>query len=136
MSVLKSPPNVEEIEDGKPIYLVFKYIPDIYRMEPRNVGVLVWHEGAVCARFLDPAPEFVKSPNAYRKWVEYWSEELRKPEAQPLVGKPIPVTDKRFLRVLQDISDGNFYLALGGAVSSPIENVQEAAEYLFGLLVL
>ena len=34
-----------------PRYLLAKYIPDHLRMEPRNIGVVLWAEGNVTARF-------------------------------------------------------------------------------------
>ena len=35
-----------------PRYLLAKYIPDPLRMEPRNIGVVLWAEGNVAARFV------------------------------------------------------------------------------------
>lgn len=34
-----------------PRYLIAKYIPDLRRMEPRNIGVIVWSPQGVAARF-------------------------------------------------------------------------------------
>ena len=35
-----------------PKYLIAKYIPDLNRMEPRNIGIVVWSPEGIEARFL------------------------------------------------------------------------------------
>ena len=32
-----------------PRFLIAKYAPDLRRMEPRNIGVIVWNEGTTAA---------------------------------------------------------------------------------------
>ena len=39
-----------------PNYLVAKYISDLHRMEPRNIGIIVWTRSAVSARFVAERP--------------------------------------------------------------------------------
>ena len=34
-----------------PRYLIAKYIPDLQRVEPQNIGVIVWAPGVAAARF-------------------------------------------------------------------------------------
>lgn len=64
-------------------YLVAKYVPDLRRMEPKNIGVVVWSDGVVAARFAAECPEksgtvddrcvpgFVRSLSAYKQWVRF-----------------------------------------------------------------
>ena len=37
---------------NKTQYLLAKYIPDMHRFEPRNIGVIVWSPDGIEARFL------------------------------------------------------------------------------------
>jgi hypothetical protein len=135
MSLFKSP-TLAQMPAGGPIYMVFKYIPDMIRMEPRNIGVMLWNDGAIAARFLDK-PDFVTSESAYAQWIDYWSKELKKMEiTSAMTGEKAPVTSPRFLEVLQESSKGNFYLALGGQVLQKVDDVQDAVEYLFKTIVL
>ena len=63
-------------------YLVAKYVPDIRRMEPRNIGVFVWMPGAISARFLQPdaVVPFVNEPETYNRWVRFWNEKIAQDE--------------------------------------------------------
>lgn len=111
---------------ASPRYLVAKYVSDLQRMEPRNIGIIVWTRDAVSARFVAERadkpgeidgrsiPAFVTSLPSYRQWVEFWRAELN--------AKP-----QRAGRVLQEWSDnlkqtsrGNFWLADGGIVLDDI----------------
>ncbi len=136
MSVLKSP-TLSNMPAGGPIYMVFKYIPDMIRMEPRNIGVMLWNDGAIAAKFLKEKPAFVDSESAYLQWIEWWSGQLKKTEiTSALNGQTAPVTSSKFLEVLQEGSKGNFYLALGGQVLQEVNDVEDAVNYLFKTIVL
>jgi len=129
---------------GCPIYMVFKYIENIERMEPRNMGVVVWHDGAVAGRILDDPP-FIPAEDvrrhAYAQWVEYWKKQL---ESHSIEGHDddhrdrVHVSSKKFLEVLQTHGKGNFILAYGGFIIDDVGRweVSDIAEYLFGRLVL
>jgi hypothetical protein len=72
----------------RPRYLVAKYISDLQRMEPRNIGIVVCASGVTCARFLGEkpgrpghvdgrkVPPFVTSVAAYKQWIEFWRGEF------------------------------------------------------------
>jgi hypothetical protein len=134
MSVLKSP-TLAEMPAGGAIYMVFKYIPDMARMEPRNIGVLLWKDGAIAAKFIQETPKFVTSENAYKQWISYWSTQLQKHELPSMAGT-VPVASPKFLEALQEGSKGNFYLALGGQIIDNVEDVHDGVNYLFNMLVL
>src|SRR5207237_10908789 len=58
-------------------YFLARYVPNLDRGEPRNIGVLVWSPDGVAARFLAESPDrpgvvdeahtpaFVRNPEAY-----------------------------------------------------------------------
>ena len=63
-----------------PLYLVAKYVPDIQRMEPVNVGVLVWVNGMALSKFLKPelAAGVVHDLPIYQRWVSHWDNLISK----------------------------------------------------------
>jgi hypothetical protein len=128
--------------DGRPHYLVAKYISDLQRMEPRNIGVVVWSPGNVAARFVAEkpgsagdidgrsVPAFVTSTTAYKQWVDFWRDLLRARPAAP--GK----LRNRWAETLKQTSRGNFWLAEGGVIlDRRVEDVQLLADDLFVRLV-
>jgi len=125
--------------NGAPRYLVAKYISDLQRMEPRNIGVVVWTSEGVAARFAAErpgatgeidgrsVPAFVTSTAAYKQWVDFWRDRLR---AAP--GK----VRSRWAESLKETSHGNFWLAEGGVVlDRRIDDVELLADDLFARLV-
>ena len=137
MSLFKSP-TLAQMPAGGPIYMVFKYIPDMIRMEPRNIGVMLWNDGAIAAKFLKDKPDFVTSDVAYFQWIDFWSKAMKQETISSVMtpGEAVPVTSPRFLEILQESSRGHFYLALGGQVLQKVDDVQDAVEYLFKTIVL
>jgi hypothetical protein len=125
-------------------FVVAKYIPDLRRMEPRNIGIIVWHKGATASRFLGedeatgelhspPRRISVKDNTAYRQWVESWRMQLTKPFIETGHGDVIKKTSPEYLKQLCEWSRGNYVLVDGGEVPG---NVQEdeltaLADYLF-----
>lgn len=63
-------------------FVVFKYVPDLRRQEPRNVGVALVHPTGVHARFvgeglpgdidLRTVRPLIGDTGAYEQWVDYW----------------------------------------------------------------
>lgn len=105
-------------------YLVAKYISDLQRMEPRNVGIVLWASGKVSARFLgekadDPGkvdgrtvPGFIASTAAYKQWVEFWRAQLGNQTSSGF--------SESGLNSLKDASRGNFLLVDGGLILEEI----------------
>jgi hypothetical protein len=117
----------------RPRFLVAKYTPDVFRNEPRNIGVVLWSPGGVLARFIgEPAepgdewdeaciPSFVASPAAYKQWVRYWRREIGKPAIRPSTGGAlVPATSPAFLEALRQSGPRNYVLADGGTFAEPI----------------
>jgi hypothetical protein len=133
-----------------PRYLIAKYIPDLGRMEPRNVGVILWSPDGVEARFLAEkadrpgevdgrsVPSFVTSTHAYKQWVSFWRGELDRSEIMPLRGRDrVSRSSPQFLDALQGTSRGNFVLVEGGFLLDPVpgEELDRLADRLFASLV-
>lgn len=65
-------------------WLVAKYVPDLRRQEPRNIGVILQYSDAVLCRFrgqrLDGTvdgrrlPRWIRSVTNYKGWTEYWNK--------------------------------------------------------------
>jgi hypothetical protein len=132
-------------------YFLAKYIPDMQRFEPRNIGVVVWSPLGIEARFLaeNPnrlgdvdgrsIPDWVTSHNAYRQWVRYWRDALAENSIEPLRGgERIGASSPAFMDALRETAQGNFMLIESGAVMDRVdeEDLPAVANQLFAQLVL
>lgn len=117
-------------------YLIAKYAPDIFRMEPRNIGVVVWANGVLSAKYLvsDDA-DFVEDKAVYDRWINYWNRLVR--ERVITNGNTVSADDPAFLDAMRKTQDGNFMLLDGGRVLDEInaDDIQSATEFLFSQLV-
>lgn len=131
-------------------YLVAKYISDLRRMEPRNMGVVVWSPGGSACRFLGEKPEapwnidgrsipsFVTSSSAYRQWIKFWRSSVDSDAIEPVTGgTPVAITDPRALEILKGTSSGNFILVDGGVILEPLspEELGSVVNNLYAMLV-
>jgi hypothetical protein len=135
---------------NEPHYYVAKYVPDLMKWEPRNIGVLIWTPYGVAGRFLGEKenrlgevdgrkiPAFVTSADAYREWIYYWRSQLEK-ETVSVVGRNQAAhkTMSNFLEIIAENSTHNFLLQPGGQLLDPInqEELPNLLEYLFEWLV-
>lgn len=131
-------------------YLVAKYIPDLMRGEPRNIGVVLWSPAGVKARFIaenldhpggvdnSKIPEFVKSTSAYKQWIRFWQGEIGKPAIEPATGGvEVPRCSPDFVAALQAANKSSFFLADGGMVFEPVNasELPRLINILFATLV-
>lgn len=131
-------------------YLLAKYIPDLRRQEPRNIGIIVWSPEGLVARFLGEKPDeteaidgrsvppFVTSLSAYKQWVNYWRTEIERPEIKPVSGGKLVAKDlPEFTEVLKSANRGNFLLADGGLLLDKVDvdELPHVANELFDALV-
>lgn len=130
-------------------FLVAKYVPDLIRNEPRNIGVIVWSEAGVEARFqgVDKygdftsknIPNFIQNPAAYKQWVKFWLSELKK-DAIEFIGSSKIVTKASvdFIDALLTTGKANYFLEKGGAVMEIIsaEKLPLLVDELFKTLVI
>ena len=110
-------------------YLLAKYIPDLHRFEPRNIGVIVWSPVGVEARFLAEYPNrpgevdgrsipgFVTSASAYKQWIRYWRDAFMREAVSPLDGgEVVSASSPAFIEALQQTGRGNFVIVDAGSV--------------------
>jgi hypothetical protein len=132
-------------------YFLAKYIPDMHRFEPRNIGVVIWSPLGIEARFLaeNPnrpgdvdgrsIPDWVTSDSAYRQWVRYWRDALSENSIEPLRGgELIPASSPAFMDALRETAQGNFMLLESGSVMDAVgeQDLPAVAGQLFAQLVL
>lgn len=131
-------------------YLLAKYIADLHRFEPRNIGVIVWSPLGVEARFLAEhpgrpgevdgrsLPGFVTSLSAYKQWVRYWRNAVSGETFKPAEGgEPVLVSSAAFMEALQQTNRGNFVIVEGGDLLDEVrgEELELVANQLFTSLV-
>lgn len=133
-----------------PRYLLAKYIADLRRGEPRNIGVIVWTPERIEARFIGEKagrpgevdgrsiPPFVTSPQAYKQWVEYWRLQLASEAISPATGGPPVRRDQEgYLAAVMESNKGNFALVDAGFLLDRVapDDLGALANYLFETLV-
>lgn len=136
---------------NQPKFLIAKYVPDIIRMEPRNIGVVVWSPNEVYAKFIGedangtgkvhPPKSLVGDAggrHAYSQWITYWRMQLRKNEIR-VRGKRKPISrgSPDFIDAIASKSKEQFMLVQAGdyPVSLAPAEVRVFANELFEKLV-
>jgi hypothetical protein len=117
-------------------YLIAKYIPNLARMEPKNIGIFLHMDGRLLARFmgerhlnldLRAVRSLVSHTGAYKQWIEYWRYLVAKESA-----------GEELFNKLLATSNGNYIVTEGEVVFPPREmsgDPSRILEYLFQLLV-
>lgn len=110
-------------------YWIARYVPDTFRNEPRNVGVVVALNGVVAARFLGERADGVfdgrllrglSHPQVYGQWRAYWRSKLNVPALERISRK----------------ASGNYYLSSGGEVTGTgADSAGEVCAFLYDLLI-
>lgn len=130
-----------------PEFSIVKYVPDLARMEPRNVGLIAWAEGGmVTARFLGEtssgkvAPPSVVPDSgryAYRQWIKYWRFHLAAGRIRRRNGEVVEKTSPSFLEALQEKSKEGFRLVPSGKMTTRIKptEFEDFASEMFSRLV-
>lgn len=114
-------------------YVIAQYVADVFRGEPRNVGVAVQRGGEVSARFFGEGVEGEATvidgrrlrgfeyPDVYRQWVTYWRKQL---------------TVTGDLAGMAEGSGGNYVIRPGGEVTDTGDDpIEDVANYLYSLLI-
>lgn len=118
---------------GSAEYLRVQYVPDLFRAEARNVGVIVKRDNEIAARFLgehEPGGGLdgrtlrgFNAPNAYSEWVKYWRR---------------VIAEKQEGSLLELIgTSGAHYRVIGGGEISDIgeDATADVLNYLYSRLV-
>jgi len=121
-----------------PRYVLAKYVPHLGRMEPLNIGVLVWWKGEFCAKFLAKDDVPVSDLDTYERWVDFWNLQMSEKAIRPRRGKPVAKKDPKCIDALLSTQKGNYMLVDSGELMQPLaENkLQDATEFLFAELVM
>jgi len=130
-------------------FLVAKYIPDLIRNEPRNIGVIVWSEVGTVARFIgadkygnfdsNEIPDFIQSKPAFKQWVSFWLSEIKKQTIEFIgTSKVAEKSSPDFVEALQTTGKNSYFLHKGGDVLEVItgQKLQQLADELFRSLVV
>lgn len=107
-------------------WLVAKYMPDLRRREPINIGVLVMNgDGKVRPRFLSGSNlrGSVRSNDNLHGWIEYWRHRCVEASWDELVAEA------------RHREPSNYFLEVGGETIVTDRTADEFAEYLFVTLV-
>lgn len=117
---------------SKAEFLRVQYLPDLFRDEPLNVGVIVRKEGELAAKFvgeMEPGEldgrklRSFGNPSVYSQWVGYWR-------------KVLASEDEDALQELVETSGAHFRVVPGGEVTDVGEDpVGSVADYLYSVLV-
>lgn len=122
-----------------PRYLVAKYVSDLGRMEPRNIGLFLWWKGSITMRFLEreEAASFIDDEETYMRWLEFWKTRVSGDSVAPTRGKPIAKNDPQCLEALLSTQKGQYLLVDAGELLDPIRKRDAAAavDYLFSEIV-
>jgi hypothetical protein len=124
-------------------YFIAKYVDDLTRNEPDNVGILASDGERIVARFdgendaqhidLRRVRHRITGSHAYRAWVHYWREAVSNPEGAGL--KAESPTD--LLQKLAEDASRDFYLEEGGTIllDTDERSLEETARELYERIV-
>ncbi len=124
-------------------YFIAKYVDDLTRNEPDNVGILVSDGERIVARFdgendagaidLRKVRHRITGSHAYRAWVHYWREAIVSPASVGVKECP-PVA---LLEQLVELESRDFYLEHGGTIvlDADERSLEETARELYERLV-
>jgi hypothetical protein len=128
-------------------YLIAKYVDDLTRNEPINVGVIVLDGADVVARFdgeddarkidLRRVRNRVTGSHSYRAWVDYWRTVLESPERVSRDLRGVSPGDSAVVSHLLEKSGRDFYIEQGGTIVFDVEakSASDLLEELFARLV-
>jgi hypothetical protein len=129
-------------------YIIAKHVSDVFRKEPRNIGVILWSEFGVEARFWATdsygvvdgrkIPEFVNSKSAYEQWIAFWLNEIKKPQVELIgSGSLIPISSPGVIQAIQSGNSAHFFLDEGGTILEQVTKSQlpALADELFEKIV-
>lgn len=110
-------------------YWVAQHVSDLFRNEPRNVGVFVQIGNQFAAKFFGEIEEGrvdgrrlreFRYPEIYKQWVEYWRSEIREGGIEEIVK-----------------NNGSHYriMEVGEVTDIDEDSPQDVANYLYALIV-
>lgn len=107
-------------------YLIAKYVDDLARNEPKNVGVIAYDGVDMIARFdgeddkgrmdLRRAKNVRNATQTFRAWVDYWRAAIDEPRTLDHSLQDASPGDERVADYLLRLPSQDFYLERGGAI--------------------
>lgn len=125
-------------------YLIAKYVDDLARNEPRNVGVIASDGAQIVARFdgeddagkinLSRVRHRITGSRSYRAWVQYWRAVIDDPS---VIGLDRATSPAELLRLLAAEPSRDFYLEQGGSILLDADHrtLDETARELYEQMV-
>ncbi len=125
-------------------YLIAKYVDDLARNEPRNVGVIASDGAQIVARFdgeddagkinLNRVRHRITGSRSYRAWVQYWRAVIDDPS---VIGLDRATSPAELLRLLAAEPSRDFYLEQGGSILLDADHrtLDETARELYEQMV-
>jgi len=118
------------------LYQIIRYVPDLERMEPQNIGIIVQGGGQIVSKIwkyfrpLGDKPDFDYSN--FRKWRDFFDQEIN--------GKQIsmfqpPKSNPEFLEYLQSRCKSNYILTRPLCIVTQTRVIEEVCDYLYSRLV-
>jgi hypothetical protein len=107
-------------------------------MEPRNVGLILWHKGTLRARFLDAGEAgFVVNKSTFHSRISELMAIVAKDKIVVPGQAPISKSDEKCIDVLTSIQDEEYLLVDSGYVPDdiPVRDIPKAIDFLFKELV-
>lgn len=128
-------------------YVIAKFVDDLGRNEPRNVGVIAYDGEGAHARFdgeddegkmnLTTVRYRIPATRTYKAWVNYWRHALSDPERIDAALRDEASGSQHVLERLVETASEDFYLERGGTVLLDLDELplEDATRYLFERLV-
>lgn len=128
-------------------YLLAKYVDDLTRNEPSNIGVIVYDGSRAIARFdgeddsgridLRRVRHRITGSHSYRAWIQYWRRVLKEPAVLDPALSDRPPGDPRVIDRLLDLPGQDFYLESGGTIlfDADARDLRATVDDLFARLV-
>lgn len=119
-------------------FLLAKYVPEVHRMEPRNVGVVVWYRGRAEGRFIDErSAPFLLDPVDYREHVDEWKSMVAQGRIDGRGGESVSIDSPEFLAALRRTSHEQYFFVDAGFLTEKISvrELPHVADFLYSDLV-
>jgi hypothetical protein len=117
----------------KTLWFLAKYVPDLRRNEPRNIGIVLFCNGIASARFLAENADgsidgrtlrSFRSSDNYRAWIHRWRHDLKAVRSE-----------EDFAGLARPRIGSSYYLAPGGETGVEVRNPSALLDSLYAELV-
>jgi hypothetical protein len=117
------------------LYQIIRYVPDLERMEPQNIGVIVQGSGQTISKVwkhFRPSDKRDFDYSNFRMWREFFEEEINGAQVsmfQPDRGSP------EFLTYLQSRCKSNYLVTRPLSIITKTDSAEEVRDYLYKRVV-